>query len=53
MGNEAEIQVTPTHHGLLKDMREVDEQIAKGEIELADKVKMKLTEVRRLLMPMR
>jgi hypothetical protein len=30
--------------GLLKEMREVDDQIAKGGIELADEVKMKLTE---------
>ena len=29
--------------GLLKEMREVDDQIAKGGIELADEVKMKLT----------
>jgi hypothetical protein len=40
---EAEIQVAPTACGLLKEMREVDDQIAKGEIELADEVEMKLT----------
>jgi hypothetical protein len=40
---EAEIQVAPTDRGLLKKMREVDDQIAKGEIELADEVEMKLT----------
>jgi hypothetical protein len=40
---EAKIQVAPTDCGLLKEMREVDDQIAKGEIELADEVKMKLT----------
>jgi hypothetical protein len=41
---EAEIQVAPTDCGLLKEMREVDDQIAKGEIELADEIEMKLTE---------
>jgi hypothetical protein len=40
---EAEIQVAPTDRGLLKKVREVDDQIAKGEIELANEVKMKLT----------
>jgi hypothetical protein len=33
----------PTDRGLLKEMREVDDDIAKGEIELADEVDMKLT----------
>jgi hypothetical protein len=38
LATEAEIQVAPTDRGLLKEMREVDDQIAKGEIELADEV---------------
>ncbi len=33
----------PTDQGLLKEMREVDDNIAKEEIELADEVDMKLT----------
>jgi hypothetical protein len=40
---EAETQVASTDCGLLKEMREVDDQIAKGEIELANEVEMKLT----------
>jgi hypothetical protein len=39
LANEAEIRVAPTDRGLLKEMREVDDQIAKGEIELANEVK--------------
>ncbi len=38
----------PTDHGLLKEMREVDDQIAKGEIELADEVEMKLTKDKKI-----
>jgi hypothetical protein len=45
---EAKIQVAPTDHGLLKEMREVDDQIAKGEIEPANEVKMKLTEDKKI-----
>ncbi len=33
----------PTDWGLLKEMREVNDNIAKGEIELANEVDMKLT----------
>ena len=41
---EAEITQTPTDRGLLKEMREVDDQIARGDIELTDEVDMKLTD---------
>jgi hypothetical protein len=41
---EAEIIQTPTDRGLLKEMREVDDQIARGDIELTDEVDMKLTD---------
>jgi hypothetical protein len=34
----------PTDHGLLKKLQEVDDQIARGDIELKDEVKMKLTD---------
>jgi hypothetical protein len=34
----------PTNRGLLKELREVDDQIAKGDIELKDEVEMKLTD---------
>ncbi len=39
----AEIQVESSRT-LLRDLREVDDQIAKCNIELSDKVEMKLTE---------
>jgi hypothetical protein len=45
---EAEIQVAPTDCGLLKEMREVDDQISKGEIELANEIKMKLTKDKKI-----
>jgi hypothetical protein len=41
---EAEINQAPTDHRLLKELQEVDDQIAKGDIELNDEVKMKLTD---------
>ena len=41
---EAEIIQTPTDRGLLKEMQEVDDQIARGDIELTDEVDMKLTD---------
>jgi hypothetical protein len=44
---EAEIQVASTH-ALLKELREVDDQIARAEIELTDEVEMKLTEDERI-----
>jgi len=34
----------PTNHGLKKELQEIDDDIAKTEIELKDEVKMKLTE---------
>ena len=40
---EAEIMNTPIDCGLLKELREVDNQITKGDIELNDAAKMKLT----------
>ncbi len=46
---EADIQVAPTDRGLLKEMREVDDQIAKGEIELANDVKMKLSKAKKII----
>jgi len=41
---EAEINQAPTDRWLLKELREVDDQIARGDIELNDEVKMKLTD---------
>ena len=41
---EVEITQAPTDRGLLKEMREVDDQIARGDIELTDEVDMKLTD---------
>ena len=43
MANEAKIMRAPTDHGLLKELCEVDDQIAKGDIKLKDEVEMKLT----------
>ncbi len=40
---KAEIISAPTNCGLLKELREVDDQFAKGDIKLKDEVKMKLT----------
>jgi hypothetical protein len=40
---QAKIMSAPTARGLLKEMREVNDNIAKGEIDLADEVDMKLT----------
>jgi hypothetical protein len=44
MANEAELISAPTNCGLLKELREVDYQIAKGDIELKDEVEMKLSD---------
>jgi hypothetical protein len=43
MAIKAEIISAPTNCGLLKELCEVDDQIAKGDIEVKDEVKMKLT----------
>jgi hypothetical protein len=40
---KAEFISAPTNRGLLKKLHKVDDQIAKGDIELNDEVKMKLT----------
>ncbi len=40
---KAKIISAPSNCGLLKELREVDDQIAKGDIELKDDVEMKLT----------
>jgi hypothetical protein len=44
MAIEAEIIQAPTNRGLLTELLEVDDQIARGDIELNDKVEMKLTD---------
>ncbi len=44
MAIEAEINQAPTDCGLLKELREVDDQIARGDIKLNDEVEMKLTD---------
>jgi hypothetical protein len=44
MAVEAKIIQAPTDRGLLQKLREVDDQIARGNIELNDEVEMKLTE---------
>ena len=36
--------VNPTDRGLKKELREIDDDIVKTEIELKDKVEMKLTD---------
>jgi hypothetical protein len=41
---EAEINQAPSNRGLLKKLREVDDQIARGYIKLIDEVEMKLTD---------
>jgi len=38
----------PKNQALLKEMRKVDDQIAQGEIELANEVEMKLTDDKRI-----
>jgi hypothetical protein len=43
----AKIMSAPTDQGVLKEMREVDDNIAKGEIELTNDVDMKLTKEKR------
>ncbi len=43
MAIEAKIISAPTYCGLLKKLCKVDDRIAKGDIELKDEVKMKLT----------
>jgi hypothetical protein len=40
---EAKLISAPTNRGLLKELRKVDDQIAKGDIEVKDEVEMKLT----------
>ncbi len=40
---KAKLFGAPTNRGLLKELRKVDDQIAKGDIELKDEVEMKLT----------
>jgi hypothetical protein len=44
MAIKAKIISAPTNCGLLKELRKVDDQIAKGDIELNDEVEMKLTD---------
>jgi hypothetical protein len=44
MDIEANINQAPTNHGLLKELREVDAQIARDNIKLADEIEMKLTD---------
>jgi len=44
MAIEAEINQAPTNRGLLKEMREVDDQTARGDIKLNDEVEIKLTD---------
>ncbi len=44
MAIEAEIIQAPTNRGLLKELQEVDDQIARGDIKLNDEVEMKLTD---------
>jgi hypothetical protein len=43
MAIKAKIISAPTNRGLLKELHEVDDQIAKGDIKLKDEVEMKLT----------
>jgi hypothetical protein len=45
---QAKIMSAPTDQGLLKEMREVGDNIAKGEIELADEVDMKLAKGKKI-----
>jgi hypothetical protein len=41
---ETEINNAPTSCGLLKELQELDDKIAKGDIKLNDEVKMRLTD---------
>ena len=41
---QEELDTNPTNRALLKEMREVNDQIAQGEIELVDEVQIKLTD---------
>jgi hypothetical protein len=41
---QADLEENPTSRSLLKEMREVEDQLAQAEIELTDEVDMKLTE---------
>ncbi len=43
MAIKAKLISAPTNCGLLKELREVDDQIAKGDINLKDEIEMKLT----------
>ena len=45
---EAELVAAPTDCALLKELRQVNDQIALAEIELTDEVEMKLTEDERI-----
>jgi hypothetical protein len=47
MAIEAEIIQAPTNRGLLKELREVDNKIARGNIKFNDEVEMKLTDDKR------
>ncbi len=44
MAIKAKLISAPTNCGLLKELHKVDDQIAKGDIELKDEVEMKLTD---------
>jgi hypothetical protein len=44
MAIEAEINQAPTNRELLKELRDVDDQIARSDIKLNDEVQMKLTD---------
>jgi hypothetical protein len=44
MAIETKIDNAPTNCGLLKELQEVDNKIAKGDIELNDEVEMRLTD---------
>ncbi len=44
MATETQIDDAPTHCGLLKELQEVDNKIAKGDIKLNDEVEMRLTD---------
>jgi hypothetical protein len=44
MAIEAEIIQAPTNCGLLKELQEANDQIARGDIQFNDEVEMKLTD---------
>ncbi len=48
MAIEAKISQAPTNCGVLKELQEVDHQIARGNIKLNDEVKMKLTDYEKI-----